>query len=522
MLGCGAARARKANALALAAADQRVREGCYDCLREARATFERLAVGKDATPIAVKLFETELLLALREKELALDWRATLQRARSMAARVPAALEPNRLIAIVDAVLPDGNGVPPKAHIATRRGHRALVERIDGELAWLASVPLTPAVREYVALAFDCSYWVRPRAPGATISGAAKRPELAPGASPLIAYRTGICAGTDTTMLERARAAVAAFPEAAYHLGSTAAFAAEETGGMKAGALLDEAYRRFPKSPAVTLMSGWLGTVIGDCSRAVRYYDETLAIEPAHENAWLQRTICLTNMRQDSAAIESATRLIALETESTAQAYYWRALNRLRRKELEQARSDIEAAKALAPASNVLTLAGIIEHDQDDLGIAERDLRTARGHHRGDENCTAAWYLGLVLTKTKRWGESAEIFEAAMGCYDLKVSDLRFKIARLMERSAANPSFAARRIAQFEADSAEQRGRYYAAAFNAAGSRASIGEYARGGELLEIAARNTKLAASVANLRESLKAVSGAHVAPTRRDTTPRR
>jgi hypothetical protein len=414
-----------------------------------------------------------------------------------------------LLGIVDAVLPDANGVPPKSLAAMRRERAAFVGKIADELAWLAKSPLRSPVRDYVALALDCSYFDRIRTPG-RIGSARKRPELPPGAPPLIAYRTGICAGSDTAMLARVRGAVPAFAEAEYYEGQAAAFAAEETGGDDARALLERAYTRFPRAPGVTFTSGWLGTVVGDCASAVRYYGETIAIDPTHEYALLQRTICLTNMRQDTGAIATATRLILLETQNTGQAYYWRALNRLRRKELDQARSDIEAAKALERAPNVLTLAGIIEHDQDDLAIAEQDLRAARALYGGEENCTAAWYLGLVLTKRKQWPQSADVFESAMACYVVKVSDLGTKIARLRTRTTANPAFVAKRIAALEADSTEQRFRYHASAFNAAGNHAAAGNVPRANELLEIASVDPKLADPIAKLRESLAGTRPSH------------
>src|SRR4051794_28788117 len=65
-LGCASARIRKANALALAAADTRVLEGCYDCLQDARATYARVASDKHTkkpAPIIARLFETNVLLA---------------------------------------------------------------------------------------------------------------------------------------------------------------------------------------------------------------------------------------------------------------------------------------------------------------------------------------------------------------------------------------------------------------------------------------------------------------------------
>src|SRR5690349_12338268 len=96
-VGCGAARARRAaDARALAAADAQVLAGCYDCLRDAHTTYERLVAAGAADSVRVRLFETEVLLALREKELALDATATLERARAVAPRLPASLDAARM------------------------------------------------------------------------------------------------------------------------------------------------------------------------------------------------------------------------------------------------------------------------------------------------------------------------------------------------------------------------------------------------------------------------------------------
>ena len=81
--GCASARIRKENTLALAAADAKVLEGCYDCLQDARQPFERLAPGKSSKSspaIVARLFETDVLIALREKELGLDSRGAMERA----------------------------------------------------------------------------------------------------------------------------------------------------------------------------------------------------------------------------------------------------------------------------------------------------------------------------------------------------------------------------------------------------------------------------------------------------------
>ena len=46
--GCASARIKRENALALAAADTKVLEGCYACLQDARRTYERLVVAKES------------------------------------------------------------------------------------------------------------------------------------------------------------------------------------------------------------------------------------------------------------------------------------------------------------------------------------------------------------------------------------------------------------------------------------------------------------------------------------------
>ncbi|GLC26786.1 hypothetical protein rosag_32990 [Roseisolibacter agri] len=493
-IGCGgAARARRAaDARALAAADAQVLAGCYDCLRAARDAYERLAAGGGADSVRVRLFETEVLLALRQKELALDATAPLERARTLAPRLPAALEPARVLAMVDAVLPDPDGLPLQVMAGHRRRNLPALGRMDGDVRWLAASGWSPAARAYLALALECSNGRRPR----------ERPA---GDPPLVTYRMSFCARVDTAALRRVHEQVPGFVETAYYRAQSATGLAAETGGGEARALFEVAYARFPDAPGLTFAFGWLETIVGDCEAAVRRYDETIAREPAHERAWLQRTVCLSAMHQDSAAIASATRLIALRSAYASDGYYWRALSHLRRTELAAARGDADTAKARSRAANVLTLAGVIEHDQGDLPVAERDLREALDAPSGPANCTAASYLARVLSRVERWRESATQFEGAMGCFDGKVSQLRARIEELLASAARNPEYTAARVARLAADSAEQRRSYHTSAFNAASMHARTGGFARASELLDIAARDSARADVIAKLREAMKA-----------------
>jgi hypothetical protein len=145
---------------------------------------------------------------------------------------------------------------------------------------------------------------------------------------------------------------------------------------------------------------------------------------------------------------------------------------------------------------------VIEHDQGDLPVAERDLRDALKGPSAPTNCTAASYLARVLTRTQRWRESAAYFEQAMGCFDGKVAQAREWIATLAA-SNANPAFVAARIARLAADSVEQRRSYHTAAFNAATMFARLAEFGRARALLDVAARDPERADAVARLRQAM-------------------
>lgn len=506
--GCASRRIKQENALALAAADARVLQGCYDCLLEARAIYERLGGSKYMMPDTIRLrsFETLLLLALREKELQLDWTRSLERAREIAPTTPP-VDAERLLVIVDAVLPNGIGRMSAWPEAMRRARAGVRQQVQRHLHWLASTPLRAAVRDYIALALDCSYDAQVLAPKAQPGTKDRRPVLPPDAPPIITYRTGICMVPDTNMLAAVMAVVPEFHEAAFFAGSVAALRAEEDGGTHAAKLLDQAYRRFRGAPPVSYVTGWLAMNLGECSQALGYFEETIGTDSTHELALLNGTICLSRLRRDSMAIGWATRLIDLESSSTQPAHYWRAVSGLRLKDLSAARGDIERAKALQREPNALTMAGIIENDQDDLATAEKDLREAIALPRGDQNCTAAWTLGLVLAKQNRPGDAASSLERAMDCFDAKVAYARAAIARLRAQPPSNPAYAARRLTALEADSADQRSRYYAAAFNAAGNRANAGNLDRALELLEIADRDGRLGEPIAKLRQAIAAAS---------------
>jgi tetratricopeptide (TPR) repeat protein len=283
-------------------------------------------------------------------------------------------------------------------------------------------------------------------------------------------------------------------EAAYFLGRVALGMLPTGGGADPHALVAEALQRFPDSPAVTYLAGTVQQTVGDCQRALVSFDRTLALKPAHEEAWLGRTICLTDLNRPDEAIDSATRMIGLALDNATQALYWRAWNRHARGELPQARADIDAARR-GLTENILTLSGIIEHDQDDLGPAEADLQAVRRMSSG-QNCRAVSYLASVFVKRQVWPQAAATFELAMTCYEADVQGRESVLARIEERRDLDPQFKLARVTQLRAEIQAQRRGFFTTALHAANYSAATGDLAKAKRLIDAAAKDPELTSQV--------------------------
>src|SRR5687768_2451248 len=110
IMSCAARSNAVPTAAAQAQADELVRQGCYDCLLVARAIYERMPPGV-AGKLSIRRFETELLLASRDRERAFDPAATLTRARSIPAALGTAIDAARYVALVEATPPGRVGIP---------------------------------------------------------------------------------------------------------------------------------------------------------------------------------------------------------------------------------------------------------------------------------------------------------------------------------------------------------------------------------------------------------------------------
>lgn len=268
------------------------------------------------------------------------------------------------------------------------------------------------------------------------------------------------------------------------------------GPAKARPFFEELYCRFPNSPTVTYLTGSLDKSAGDCATALRYYRETTALQPRHERALLGQTVCLSALNQTDSAIAAASRLIELGGSTEGKAFYWR--NRYRLGQLPGARTDVDSAKVLEQTGDVLTLAGMMEYDQDQLDLAEADLDSALA--QDEQNCTALRFLGQVHSKRQQWPPAASGPGDATKCYGRLAADAERQLKAARDRTDLEPEFKVMRVNSLEARVKEQRAQESGAAVNAAANFLRAGDLRAAQTYINLAAPDPERAAAVPELQ----------------------
>ena len=343
------------------------------------------------------MFETALLLGLREKELGLPAEAWIERARQLATPEDAALPD-----MASSVRWIAAGSAPDYEPAGRPD-------ADTRRDWVETLHETPTrLHRYIELTLAC-----PDSRGNALEGF-------DADSPLLLYRLGACGPAQRPHLDSAFAASARFVETGFFL------ARYETVNSRTGTatvtralpLLIAAHDGIPESPtiAIALAAAWGARK--ELARALALYDDVLARLPQQRDALLGRASVLTYLEQPEEAIATATRLIELGTWYLGDAYYWRAWNRYITGQLAPAADDVVQGKTYQRSPDLLTLSGMIAYDQQRRQEARTDFTDALTG--GNVNCPAHWYLGLIDVDERRWQQGMNAFALATSCYTTAV------------------------------------------------------------------------------------------------------
>ena len=330
----------------VAKADALVRQGCYTCLKEALAIYDKHAAAKVPIPGAREgQFEAALLIAIREKELGIPGD------ESMAHRHEG-LFSRRVQAVLDAaelIIGDTTGLDPDQRALVTGRNRPQLEPDNPKRRALDAAPENDITAKYVALSIDCEQpklieSVDMKALTAAYAGCAVdaiptvdvRPPV--GAERRRASRQSDPRWTDTFYWEARREMVASLGQA--------------IDLSKVIGLYGQGREAFPSSLMLTMAWANANLMAEEFESALSGFEDVLKVNPTHRDAMNGKMQAQGYLLRHADAIATATRLLELGTWHIPDANYWRAWNRYQIKEYEDAWVDIEnAIKGLSNAAS---------------------------------------------------------------------------------------------------------------------------------------------------------------------------
>jgi hypothetical protein len=402
LVGCASA-PPKAPAFDLTKADALVAEGCYDCLTDALGIYTAAAASPKSRPaVLTRVFETTVLLGLREKELALNPIKRFDAARALIPELPPTYTATDYLEMAQAILPDGRHAAHRDHqyLSTGRNKACGMEDVAEAGAGGA------LFRDYLSVSLDCSFAApnmgpaRAAAPGQPPARQAETPATQ-STSTLVTYRRANCQRMDRVMLAGVVDAYPRFLEAGIIVGRVRSTTPTSREIADARGWLTAGFAKWPDSPTITYALGTLNQAVGDCKTALTFYDKTLAIKPRHEDGHLGRLVCLSYLRQHAAAIDQATSMIN-DRNTEGEARYWRAWNRREINQLPEARSDSDRMK------QILTIARSRWPDIDTIRMTSAWPRRTSPTPRDSTRTTAS------RSGSGRWCSSATGVDAHCG------------------------------------------------------------------------------------------------------------
>jgi tetratricopeptide (TPR) repeat protein len=441
----------------LAAAEQLVRLGCFDCLTDALREYDGIRAMPnvkvdDTVAATIGSFRAMVLLDLRERELGMTDDGYFGRAQNLLAAGPPAAGAggvnDDLARSFQALLDAVDTIPWR--VARPRSGDADVAALRQATALRANLPrLTDERRAhadedelsaYVWLAFSCTHGTGPSSTRNELESVLPRFH----AAPIIAYRNATCRGANAGALADLLEREPRFAEVHYLLGMSAIGAREVE---KAEALLMKAYEWRPRWPAVTLALANVFMTFEEFEPALEFYDGTLSLVPGYGEASIGRVRALSLLFRHADALTAIDAILNSPTGfAPGEAYYWRAWNDVAIEKIADGWSDIQQAERLWVNANVSKLAGVIAYRRRELGVARVKFEEAR--RLNPDDCETQYDLGNVLAEQSQWSATLDTFAVAATCLEGARETLRQDLSRI-EASTMTSERKARQIANRE-------------------------------------------------------------------------
>jgi len=395
-------------------------QGCYTCLRESLAIFEKLRQARVPPPsIAEKIFDTALLLATREKDLGIPADESTKKAKSL-------VVPSRqpVLDAFELIIGDSTGLDPEMRAFVTGRNRPAVTPDNPVRRALDVFPPTDLTAKYVALSIDCEQQkliesVDMKTLVTTYAG-----------SPLMQFRLATCGrpfapGIATLRQNDPRWVDTVYWEARREMVASLGQAIDLS---KVIGLYGQGREAFPSS--LMLAMAWSNANVSaeEFESALSGFEDVLKTFPTHRDALNGKMQALSYLARYQEAIATATRILELGTWHIADANYWRAWNRYQIKEYDSAWQDVENAIKGVSNSRVYMLAGLIAYARKTLQIAIDRFDTAFAADASA--CDAVWMSGLVSIDMNELTIAAPKFARSMTCFVSAASGLRQERARL--------------------------------------------------------------------------------------------
>jgi tetratricopeptide (TPR) repeat protein len=406
--------------------DALVARGSYSTLLEAheirRSLHERAPEGVGSRD---DLIEVSLLLALRQRQLAIPGDAYLEAAETLLAQRRQSPLLEAMAGAARSAASSSAGVM-NDDLGARFGR---VRAEDAE-AW-REVLSRAAIADPVAVPFHLELSARLRWGG--LGAPPPDDQLAAHPqSPLVA----IAAAIDGSE-EQARRALELEPtmaEAHLIIGR----ASMRSDPVVAEQHLRTAFEGIPGSVSTALGLADVLFSLEDLSPALEQYERVLALAAEHRDAHLRKGILLNMLGRPRDSIETLQKLLELGNWHLGEGHYWLALGHRDLADDASAERHTELAKRyLRGDVRVLALSGSLALERDDLPRSrERYAEAVQAAEAlptqwaGDDAlCESLDALGVIDSRLEAWAEGRVHFQRASGCHD----DARGRVEMEIER-----------------------------------------------------------------------------------------
>ena len=482
----------------VAKADALVQQGCYTCLQEALAIYDKHAAAKVPIPGAREgQFEAALLIALREKELGIPGEKSMSRARNL-------VRPSRQ-AVLDAaelVIGDTTGLDPDQRALVSGRGRPQLEPDNPKRRALDAAPDNDITAKYVALSIDCEQ------PKLTESVNMRFLSDAYVGVPLMRFRLSTCGRPGGPSVGALREGDPRWNdslpwEARRELTSSLGRAIDFP---KVIALYAQGREAFPASLMLAMAASNANLMAEEFAAALSGFEDVLVRSPTHRDALNGKMQAQSYLMRHPDAIATATRLLELGTWHIADANYWRAWNRYHLKEYDSAWEDVENATRGLSNSRVYMLAGLIAYARKDLPVAVQ--RFDRAYELDSSACDATWMSGLVSIDQNELALAAPKFTRGMSCFVKAAAALREDRARteLAIRTRGTPATPReqRNLDRLERDAETAEEKSAQSAYNGAQCYARVGRKTDALNLIDVAIAHPKMSEKAAVMKAAIE------------------